>query len=110
MSMAELMREIATLPPWCLRLIVLMETRAAPRLRTVEGLWRSSTKARPGSMTAFIRLHALLDPTDIDDIVAGAPVDLVRFQDAAAGLPIDERPALGEWIERFNAGVTQLAA
>ena len=102
--------EIATLPHWCLRLIVLIETRAAPRLRTVEGLWRSSTKTRPGSMTAFIRLHALLDTAEIDDIVAGAPVDLVRFQDAAAALPIDERPALGEWIERFNAGVTQLAA
>ena len=29
---------------------------------------------------------------------------------AALGLPIAERPALGEWIARFNAGVTQLAA
>ena len=61
-------------------------------------------------MTAFIRLHALVDTDEVDAIVADAPVDLVRFQEAAAALPIDERPALGEWIARFNARVTQLAA
>ena len=102
--------EIATLPAWCLRLIVLMETRAAPRLRTVEGLWRSSTTKRPGSMTAFIRQRGLLDVAEIDAIVAGAPIDLVDFQRAAAVLPLEERPAMAEWIERFNAGVSRLAA
>ena len=61
-------------------------------------------------MTAFIRLHALVDTDEVDTIVAGAPVDLVRFQDAAAALPIDGRPALGEGIARSAAGVTQLAA
>src|SRR3546814_9948910 len=30
--------EVQTLPAWCLRLIVLMEARAAPRLINVEGL------------------------------------------------------------------------
>lgn len=102
--------KIATLPRWCLRLIVLMEARAAPRLRTVEGLWRSSTKRRPGSMTEFIRRAALLEAAEIDAIIAGAPVDLVRFQQLAADLPLEDRPSIDEWVERFNAGVTALAA
>ncbi|WP_239019048.1 hypothetical protein [Sphingobium terrigena] len=43
--------EVRALPREELRLIVLLEARAAPRLRTVEGLWRKSTKKRPGSMS-----------------------------------------------------------
>ncbi len=102
--------EIETLPRWCLRLIVLLEARAAPRLRNVEGLWRKGTKARPGSMTAFIRQRALLAPAEIDAIVASAPLDLVRFQDIAAVVPVEERPDIRSWIERFNAGVSAEAA
>lgn len=108
--------EIRTLPAWCLRLIVLMEARAKPRLRTVEGLWRTSTKglrgneARPGSMTAFIRAEGLLAEAQIDEIIASAPADLVRFQDAAALVPADERSPLRDWLERFNAGVDRQAA
>lgn len=97
--------EIATLPPWCLRLIVLVEARAAPRLRNVEGLWRKSTRARPGSMTAFIRDRGLLDTDEIDAIIRDAPLDLVRFQDLAAGVPVEERAAIGTWLDRFNTGV-----
>jgi hypothetical protein len=95
--------EVRALPAWCLRLIVLVEARAAPRLRTVEGLWRKSTKKRPGRMTDFIRAERLLDPADIDEIVATAPLDLVRFQDVAAGVPLEERPTMASWLERFNA-------
>ena len=102
--------EIETLPRWCLRLIVLLEARAAPRLRNVEGLWRKGTKARPGSMTAFIRQRALLAAAEIDAIVASAPPDLVRFQDIAAVVPVEERPDIKSWIERFNAGVFADAA
>jgi hypothetical protein len=36
------------------RRIVQMETNAAPNLTTIEGLWRKSTKKRPGSMSLFI--------------------------------------------------------
>src|SRR3546814_8775807 len=50
--------EVHALPAWCLRLIILVEARAAPRLRTVEGLWRKSTRTRPGRMTDFIRAEA----------------------------------------------------
>lgn len=36
--------------------IVEIERRAAPHLDVVQGLWRRATKARPGSMTAFLRV------------------------------------------------------
>ena len=92
------------LPREELRLIVLLESRAAPRLRTIEGLWRKSTRKRPGSMTAFIRAEGLLDGTEIDEIMANAPLDLVEFQRAAAAVPIEQRSHINTWIERFNAG------
>ena len=95
--------EVRALPAWCLRLIVLVEARAAPRLRTVEGLWRRSTSTRPGRMTDFIRAEELLPATDIDAIMRDAPADLVRFQDVAAHVPLPERPAMAEWLETFNA-------
>ncbi|TCM32373.1 hypothetical protein [Novosphingobium sp. ST904] len=96
--------EVRALPRWCLRLIVLVEARAAPRLHTVEGLWRKSTRARPGRMTDFIRHEQLLPDAEIDTIVRDAPLDLVRFQDVAATIPIEERPTMRDWLERFNAG------
>lgn len=101
--------EIRELPTWCLRLIVLVEARAAPRLHTVEGLWRKSTRARPGRMTDFIRHESLLPADEIDRIERNAPLDLVRFQDVAAGVPVDERPTMREWLERFNAGLQPIA-
>lgn len=97
--------EICDLPRWCLRLIVLVEARAAPRLHTVEGLWRRSTKARPGRMTDFIRTERLLPEREIDRIWRDAPLDLIRFQDVAALVPISERPTMQSWLERFNAGL-----
>jgi len=102
--------EVQTLPAWCLRLIVLMEARAAPRLINVEGLWRRSTGARPGTMTEFIRGRGLLPPLEIAAIVNGAPVALVEFQAVAAQFPVEARPPLREWIDRFNEGVMRLAA
>lgn len=102
--------EVLTLPRWSLLIIVLIEASAAPRLRTVEGLWRRATSSRPGAMTDFIRARGLLGDAEIDTIIAGAPVELVRFQAVAAGLPLEERPALAEWLDQFNAGVSRLAA
>lgn len=49
--------------------IVEIERRAAPGLRTVQGLWRRATKTRPGSMSEFIaaarakRALPVLQPT-----------------------------------------------
>lgn len=97
--------EIRSLPRWCLRLIVLVEARAAPRLHTVEGLWRRSTRARPGRMTDFIRAEGLLPSREIDRIWRDAPLDLIRFQDVAALVPVGERPTMQSWLDRFNAGL-----
>lgn len=102
--------EVLALPREELRLIVLLEACAAPRLRNVEGLWRKSTRKRPGSMTAFLRSEGLLDPGDIDAIIAHAPGDLREFQRAAAALPAEHRPHIRTWIERFNEGVDKSAA
>ena len=102
--------EVRKLEPGQLRLIVLLEARAAPRLRNVEGLWRRSTRKRPGSMTAFIRAERLLDEQEIDAIIAHAPTYLVAFQEAAAGVPINSRPCMKSWLDRFQAGINRLAA
>lgn len=103
--------EVRTLPAGYLRLIVLIEARAAPRLRTIDGLWRKPIKgrgageARPGSMTEFIRAEHLLDPEEVDRIIAEAPGDLLAFQQAAARVALEHREPIGDWIARFNAGL-----
>ncbi len=101
--------EVRALPAWCLRLIVLIEARAESRLRTVEGLWRRSTRTRPGRITDFIRAERLLPEAEIDAIRRDAPTDLIRFQDAASIVPIAERPTMEEWIASFNAGLMEAA-
>jgi hypothetical protein len=101
-------QEIRDLPRWCLRLIVLVEARAAPRLHTVEGLWRKGTKAGPARMTDFIRNEGLLPAREVERIWNTAPTDLIRFQDVAASIPIEERPTMRDWIDRFNAGVAAI--
>src|SRR3546814_11203504 len=89
--------EVRALPAWCLRLIVLVEARAAPRLRTVEGLWRRSTRTRSGRMTDFIRAAELLPAADIDAIIRDAPSDLIRFPAVAATVPTPDHPGRREW-------------
>ena len=101
--------EVRALPQWCLRLIVLIEARAEPRLRTVEGLWRRSTKTKPGRITDFIRAERLLSEAEVDAIRRDAPTELVRFQDAAGLVPVSERPTMEEWLESFNAGLMEAA-
>ncbi|KEQ53758.1 hypothetical protein BV95_01974 [Sphingobium chlorophenolicum] len=101
--------EVRALPSWCLRLIVLIEARAAPRLRTVEGLWRRSTKTKPGRITDFIRAELLLPEAEIASIQRDAPTDLIRFQDAAGIVPLAERPTMEAWIDSFNAGLKEAA-
>lgn len=107
---AQKTTELETLPALCLRLIILVEARAAPRLRTVEGLWRSTTRARPGSMTQFIRERALLPAWEVDAIIDGAPVALIEFQRVAGDIPLAQRPTMHDWIDMFNEGVERPAA
>lgn len=101
--------EVRALPSWCLRLIVLIEARAEPRLRPVEGLWRRSTRTKPGKITDFIRAERLLPEAEIAAIRRDAPTDLIRFQDAASLVPVSERPTMEAWIETFNAGLKKAA-
>jgi hypothetical protein len=107
--------EVLTLPAPYLRLIVLIEARAKPRLRTVDGLWRKPVKgrgeaiARPGSMTAFIRQRRLLPSEEIDAIISSAPADLLAFQQAAGGMPLEARQPMKDWLTRFNAGLASPA-
>ena len=95
-----------------LRRIVLMEARAKPRLRTVQGLWRTAVKgcrgaqARPGSMTEYIRVHGLLPVDDMRAISDLAPTHLVRWQ-AHAG-ELNPRPEMREWLALFDASAGRL--
>ena len=99
--------EIEALTPTELRLIVLLEARAAPRLTTTEGLWRKSTKgirgpAKPGRMTDFIRDRGLLPVEEIDRIWNECPTALIAWQEAHATTPIEQRPALQTWVDFFD--------
>lgn len=75
--------EVDALPHDKLRRIVLLEARAKPRLKSTEGLWRSSTKRRPGSMTEYIKTRGLLPLSEILAIQQ-APGALVAHQEAFA--------------------------
>lgn len=100
--------EVDALPKPMLRLIVLMEARAEPRLTSTEGLWRKTvlgTKggtAKPGSMTIYIRDKGLLPAEQIELIRERAPKALIRWQEAQAEIPIGERPPIAEWIDFFE--------
>lgn len=108
--------EVRSLPQTYLRLIILIEARAKPRLRTVAGLWRTPVrgcrggKARPGSMTEFIRNEGLLDEAEIDRIRDAAPPDLLNFQAAAARVDLGDRLSMRDWLERFQQGIGRPAA
>ena len=101
--------EVRNLSTEWLRTIVLIEARAAPRLKTVEGLWRKSTRTRPGRMTDFIRDEGLLDSAEIDRIIETAPPDLVAFQERAAQQPLETREPMSSWLDRFHGKETHHA-
>lgn len=72
--------EVSALNADMLRRIVRMEARAAPRLTTTEGLWRKTTKTKPGRMTDYIRSEGLLPAEEVDRIIAEVPQEIVDFQ------------------------------
>jgi hypothetical protein len=100
--------EVRALPAAQLRQIVLIEARAHPRLRNVDGLWRKPVKGargaapRPGAMTDFIRQERLLDPDEIDAIITAAPRSLTRWQAAVADAEA-ARPEMRRWMTVFDA-------
>lgn len=104
--------ELHTMSAPLLRRIVLMEARAKPRLRDIEGLWRKPIKglrgatARPGSMTQYIREQDLLPAEEIDRIAALAPPSLTRWQDAVAQ-HLTPRPEMRQWLDLFDAAAAE---
>ena len=50
------LRELAEQRPDLCNRIRRLEENAAPQLTKIEGLWRKSTRSRPGSMTVFLNL------------------------------------------------------
>lgn len=100
--------ELDAYPAVLLRRIVLMEARAKPRLRTVDGLWRKPVSGkrggqpRPGAMTDYIRDRGLLPAAEVDAIIALAPAALLRWQ-AAVAASDGPRPELAAWLDLFDA-------
>lgn len=73
-----------------LRYIVMIEARAAPRLRKIQGLWRNGVKGtrggekKPGRMTDYIRENGLLSASEIDRIENEIPKDIILNQERHA--------------------------
>lgn len=65
--------ELHAMPKDLLRRIIMIEARARPKLGSVEGLWRTSTKTRTGRMTDYIKSQKLLLPDEVDDIASETP-------------------------------------
>ncbi len=98
--------EIRELQAPLLRRIVVMEARAKPRLRTTEGLWRSTVKgcrgatARPGNMTEFIVKEGLLSEAEVKRIQDATPKEIaLRLDAAACGEMV---PDWHEFLERLT--------
>lgn len=78
--------EVRQLPPALRRRIMLLEARAAPRLRTIAGLWRNGSKGtrsgepRPGSITACIRQEQLVPAAEIAALEHLGPPQIVAQQ------------------------------
>ena len=108
MCLATKPAEVDEFSPTILRRIVLLEARAHPRLKKVEGLWRKEVKGfrgaekKPGSMTQYIRERGLLPEAEIDLIWNEAPRALVAWQESVADTPIESRPAIREWLAFFD--------
>src|SRR5262245_47898446 len=91
--------EVRALPKEKLRRIVLMEARAEPRLRSIQGLWGTGCKGtrggekKPGRMTDFIREDGLLPWEEVEHIRERVPLQLVAHQEAhAAGRYVPDWP------------------
>lgn len=89
-----------------LRYIVIMESRAAPRLTAIQGLWRNGVKGtrggekKPGRMTDYIRDQGLLPSEEIDELIARAPSEILQKQSRYANG--EEIPKWHDFIEAFT--------
>ena len=94
--------EVRALPADKLQRIVLMEARAEPRLKKIEGLWANGCKGtrggekKPGRMTDFILAEGLLPPREVQHIRERVPLQLIANQDRYA--EGDEVPSWPEFL------------
>lgn len=106
---AQKPNELDNHPKDILRRIVLIEARAAPRLRNVDGLWRKPVKGmrgatpRPGSMTEYIRAKNLLPSEEVDFIISQVPSELIAWREAMSGST--DQPTVRQWTTVFDAAV-----
>jgi hypothetical protein len=99
--------EVDTLSEDHLRRIVLMEARAMPRLTKVQGLWRTATKKRPGSITEYIEATGLLPQEEIDRIKQ-VPTDLIDYQEGFRNGHTSE--AFSAFLERVLSPIKESIA
>jgi len=101
-------REVDRFDKEVLRRIVLMEARAKPRLKNVDGLWRKPVKGtrggtpRPGSMTEYIRIKSLLPAPEIDFIETEAIEAFNEWLETVGDEHIAERKPVGPWLAEFD--------
>lgn len=94
--------------------LVLLEARAAPRLRNCDGLWRKPIKGRngatprPGSMTEHIVTTGSLPPEVVTQIQQQAVPMLDRWCSGIGDEPVEHRPCIGEWLEMFDAAHSRM--
>ena len=94
--------------------LVLLEARAAPRLRNCDGLWRKPIKGRngatprPGSMTEHIVTTGSLSQEVVTQIQQQAVPMLDRWCSGIGDEPVEHRPCIGEWLEMFDAAHSQM--
>lgn len=83
--------------------IVIMEARAQPRLKKIEGLWRNGTKGtrggqkKPGRMTEYIIEHGLLDADYVRFLEESVPKEIILNQ--ARHLIGDAIPSWHDFLE-----------
>lgn len=88
--------------------LVLLEARAAPRLRNCDGLWRkpvmgrNGATPRPGSMTQYLLEKGLLSASEIKQIKEEAVPMLNEWCAAIGSEPIHERPRISDWLSHFD--------
>lgn len=92
--------EIDNLPDDYLKLIVLIEAAAAPKLTTTEGLWRKTTKgirapAKPGKISTYIEKTGLLTPEAISAVKTTLLDDLQRHLDQKTR----SMPSMRDWLQ-----------
>lgn len=107
--------ELETFPSSEHARLVLLEARAAPRLRNCDGLWRKPIKGRngatprPGSMTEHIVASGSLPAEEVEQIQQKAVPMLNEWCSGIGDVPIDRRPRIGDWLTRFDAAHARMS-